>query len=397
MTAESATRRPPAPEVEPSIHHAGDARALARVADELSEAALIPIDTESNSLHAYKERVCFVQIQGPDQVHLVDTVAHPDLSVLANILGGGSATKILHGADYDVVCMKRDFGFGPRPLFDTMLAAQMLGQEALGYGALVERYCDVQLDKGFQKHDWGARPLDPVAEPYLVDDVRYLTTLHDALTEELGEADLTEEIAIEFRRVEGLEWTSRQQVDPDPWLRMKGAKDLDRKGLAILREVHQLREELAEAADRPPFKVMGNHQLLLIAERRPKTEAQLSRIAGFNKPHVMRRVGSRVLDCVSRGLERVDDLPRDLKPRRKVPREGRGPDQNIEEALRDWRRKATARSGLTSLALLPNHVMLEVARVRPRRASEVEELEGMRTRRRAALAREIFEVARAAQ
>lgn len=361
---------------------------LGQVAEAMEGAPRFAIDTESNSLHAYKERVCFLQVAVGFQVFLVDTLAVTDLRLLRPFLEDPGTPTILHGADYDVCCLQRDFGLRLSGLFDTMVAAQLLGYRGLGLAALVEEHCGEVLDKSHTRHDWGRRPLEERYVPYLVEDVIHLEALHDILREELRRADLLEEAEIEFTRVSRLTW-SRDPEDPEAWRRIKGAGRLDRKGLAVLRELHALREREAAARDRPAFKVMGNQHLLILARERPRTRKRLFDLQGFPNS-LARRKGDEILEAVKRGLRRVDELP----PR--TPRPPPPPKEQlaVAEGLKRWRRRTAEKRGVPNIVVLPNHAISVLADRRPRTLAELAALENLGTRRVERYGEEILAVIR---
>src|SRR5258707_4438061 len=147
--------------------------ALRVLVDELQKQSLIAVDTESNSLYAYQERVCLIQISTLDHDWLVDPLALDDLSPLAPLFASTAIEKVFHAAEYDLMCMKRDFGFTFNNLFDTMLAARIIGLKAFGLGALLEQYFGVQADKRFQRADWSQRPIPIEQVRYAQQDTHY--------------------------------------------------------------------------------------------------------------------------------------------------------------------------------------------------------------------------------
>ena len=352
-------------------------RDLDEVADALEGAERIAIDTESNSLHVYKEQVCFIQIAVDDRVFLLDTLALDGIDILREALEDDDAEKLLHGADYDVVCMKRDFDIGIEPIFDTMIAAQILGYAQLGLGALVERHCNVTLEKAHARHDWGKRPLDDRYIPYLVDDVLYLPELQDALEAELERTDRFEEAGIEFERVAAQTWSGRDTLDPEAFRRIKGARELDQTGLSILKELNAMRDEVARAANVPAFRILGNAQLLAVARERPHTQRELKDIRGFTD-RVLRRLGRQVLAATKRGEANRQNVPK------RPPRHGERPPEiqlMVEEGLRQWRRSVVQEDDLPPIVVLPNHALERIARERPESRTDLAKIQGLGKKR----------------
>jgi len=276
-----------------------DAPTLQALADALAREPVIALDTESNSFHVYRERVCLVQISTREADWVVDPFA-VDLRPLGPVLSGAPAL-VLHGADYDVRCLKREYGFVLPALFDTMAAARRLGRAGLGLSALVEEQFGVRLSKDFQRSDWGRRPLTVDQVSYAALDTHFLLPLHEALARELRARGLWDEAAQEFGRIAAVEPRPRV-FDPEAWRKMKGARDLDAAGRAVLRALWVAREERASALDRPPFKVMPEQSMLEVARRRPGSEQELLRVPGVTTV-VLRRMGEAVLAAIRDGLQ----------------------------------------------------------------------------------------------
>ena len=187
--------------------------ALARLLSDLRPATLLAVDTESNAFHAYFPRVCLVQIGDGSREWVVDVRALDDLAPLGALLNEPASTKILHAADGDILGLRRDFGFGIAPVFDTMLAARLCGHRRFGLSDLLTEYFGVSLDKRFQRHDWGERPIAAPALHYAAADVRYLPQLYEQLRERLVALGRLEEAEEEFRRVERV---TREERPFDP-------------------------------------------------------------------------------------------------------------------------------------------------------------------------------------
>jgi ribonuclease D len=271
-----------------------DEAALAELTARLRDEPVVAFDTESNSFHVYKERICLLQVSSRTQDWIVDPIAvHP--GPLGALLCDGRVT-VLHGADYDVRCLRREWGWRLPSLFDTMAAARRLGRTGLGLSALVEAQFGVRLAKSNQRADWGRRPLTAELLTYAALDTHYLLPIHDALAAELAAKGAAEEARKEFDRIAAAE--PREKVfDPEGWRRMKGARELDPPGRQVLRALWIAREERARADDRPPFKVLGEQAMLELARRRPGADA-ISAIPGVT-PSVLRRMGTAIQDAIS--------------------------------------------------------------------------------------------------
>jgi ribonuclease D len=287
------------PHLTPSL--VADPASLQALADALAAEPVVALDTESNSFHVYRERVCLIQVSTRDRDWVVDPLA-VDVQPLGPILTAAPAL-VLHGADYDVRCLKREFGFSLPGLFDTMAAARRLGRQGLGLSALVEQHFGFRLSKDFQRSDWGQRPLTAEQVSYAALDTHFLLPLHDLLRGELGQRGLLAEAGQEFARIAAVE--PRPKVfDPEGWRRMKAARELDQRGRAILRALWIAREARASALDRPPFKVMPEQAMLEVARRRPATAEAMQGIPGMT-PVVLRRMGDAVLEAVRAAADGV--------------------------------------------------------------------------------------------
>ena len=209
---------------------------------------------------------------------------------------------VLHGADYDVRCLRREWGWRLPRLFDTMAAARRLGRAALGLSALVEGQFGVKLSKAFQRADWGRRPLTQELLTYAALDTHYLLPIHDLLAAELVSRGAEDEARREFDRIAAAE--PREKVfDPEGWRRLKGARELDAPGRAVMRALWIAREERARSDDRPPFKVLAEQAMLEIARRRPAGGAALAAIPGVT-PSVLRRMGPAITSAIGAAAAR---------------------------------------------------------------------------------------------
>jgi ribonuclease D len=283
------------PRLEPVL--VAEPRALDELLGTLAGEPVVALDTESNSFHVYRERVCLIQLSTRRGDFVLDPFA-VDVRPLGPALASVEAL-VLHGADYDVRCLKREYGFRLPSLFDTMAAARRLGRAGLGLSALVEAQFGVKLSKDFQRSDWGRRPLAAEQVRYAALDTHFLLPLFDQLAGELRARGLWDAASEEFARIAAVEPRPRV-FDPEGWRRLKGARDLDAPGRAVLHALWILREERASALDRPPFKVMPEQAMLEVARRRPRAEAELLRIPGVTTV-VLRRMGLALLAAAAGG------------------------------------------------------------------------------------------------
>ena len=325
----------------------------------LASAPVLAVDTESNSLHAYRERVCLIQFSVPGADYIVDPVNLPDLSALASVFANPDQQKIFHAAENDVVCLNRGFGFAFANIFDTMSAARTLGWPQVGLAAILDTHFGVTLNKKFQRADWKRRPLSPEQLDYARLDTHYLAALRDKQLEALAVSGGLPEVHEEFERLARLR-ADPDSAGPDPakFWRVKGARDLSPAQAAVLQAVFAYREQQAEQIDRPPFMVMAEAALMDIARRAPRTVDDLLRVPGMT-PDQMRRHGPAVLQAVEKGL---------ATPGAYAPQVARESDevQDRYDRLHTWRKERARARGVESDVILPRSALWDLARRPPR-------------------------------
>jgi ribonuclease D len=334
----------------------------------------VALDTEGDSLHHYPERLALMQLATRDGVWLVDPLALPDLAPLAPLFSAASPVLVVHAGDNDLSHLKRRYGFAFRSIFDTSIAARFLGATALGLDTLLATWLGVTLPPSRQRDDWSVRPLSPAQIEYAAADVRYLFDLKERLTQELAGRQRLAWVAEECAAL-AAQVVPERVADPDAYLGVKGARELSSRGLAILRELWALRESLARAADRPPFKILSEEILLAIARAAPRDTATLATLPGVTS-RVLGRWGGALGAAVERALAVPEsELPQwPHRPRPRVP----GAVSRRIEALRKWRAEATARIGLEPGVLLPNRVIAHIAEAGPRTVEALAAVDGVR-------------------
>lgn len=270
----------------------------------------VAIDTEADSFHHYPEKVCLLQLTFDARDVVVDPLAGADLRRLARVLEDPAVRKLVHGGDYDVRILNRDFELRPRGLFDTMIAAKLCGETMLGLSALLGSALGVSLEKAHQRADWSRRPLPPEMLEYAAADTRHLADLAGVLSERLAALGRSAWAEEECSRLEAVRWRATDACDPDAFRKVKGAAGLDRRGLGVLREIWRWRDALARERDRPPFKILRDEALADLARRRPSTREELAGVETV--PEGLRRSSRApsLLEAVRRGVELPEgDLP----------------------------------------------------------------------------------------
>lgn len=315
------------------------------------------LDTESNSMHAYRERICLVQVSVPDLDVLIDPLA-VDLRPLGPVLADPSVEKVMHGADYDILCFKREYGFGFAGLYDTMLAARVLGWPGHGLGAILNERFGFVADKRMQRFDWGQRPLPEAALDYARHDTRFLLELQREQEAALEQTDRAEDLVHVCLR--------QTRVEPRPYRadvlgmwRIKGARGLAPVARSVLWALHELREAMAQELDRPVFRVMSDELLLALARNPPDDERALGGLRGVHPK--LRGAGGRgrLFEAIEAGLGAEPPRP---------PPVDRGPAREVVarfDALRAWRKAVAQERGLEPDIVLGKDALMAVAVAEP--------------------------------
>jgi ribonuclease D len=329
---------------------------------DLSSQSSVAVDTESNSLHAYHEQVCLIQFSTPKIDYLVDPLALDDISALGKIFASPQIEKIFHAAEYDLICLKRDFDFSVMDIFDTRWAVRVLGYSRDGLDGLLKEKFGVQVNKKFQKADWGYRPLSAEQINYARLDTHYLLPLKEMLAAELETRGLLQLAREDFERASDVEIPTAK---PMLWERMANNHNFTPRELTILKELYEARERIAAELQRPPFKVMGDKQLFEIARLTPQHLDELFGL-GLSNRQVM-RWGKAVLQAVEKGQ---------AAPLAKPQQHERPDDAFLSrlEALKTWRKDTARQMGVESDVVLPRQLMELVADRAPGSMTELSDL-----------------------
>lgn len=317
------------------------------LAGHMAGAKRLSVDLESDGFYVYYEKVCLLQVSSETEDFVIDPLAVKDLSPLSSLFRDPEVEKVFHAGEYDILCLKRDYGFRIRNVFDTMAASRILGAERLGLAALIEQRFGVHLSKKLQRANWGRRPLTPEQIEYARLDTHYLLRLRDMLHAELQERGLLAEAQDEFRRLENLQPAERT-FDPGAYWRLPGAKDLPAQKRTVLKALYLFREKKAAELDRAPFRVLPEDLLLRLAEAVPATREALRSVRGMT-PYLLRAFGPELLREILEGLQAP---PEESPPPRPPRRQWDGDTLRRYESLRQWRKEAAAKRGVNSVVIL---------------------------------------------
>jgi ribonuclease D len=262
----------------------------------LRQAKWVALDTEADSLHAYPEKLCLIQISIQDRDELIDPLARADLAPMLEALRHHEL--IMHGADYDLRLLRKSLNFVPAAIFDTMLASRLLGIREFGLNNLVAHFLNIKLEKGPQKANWARRPLTERMAEYARNDARHLKPLSDILRDQLMQKG-----RLEWHRqmCQALvtECAQIRTADPDVVWRVKGSHHLQPAALGVLREIWHWREHEAIKSNRPPFFILP-----------PDTMVQLANVAALSggieekifPRHLTPRRREGIIKAVAKGL-----------------------------------------------------------------------------------------------
>ncbi|HWV38433.1 MAG TPA: HRDC domain-containing protein [Vulgatibacter sp.] len=368
-------------------HEVADGAALGALTADLEAADAIAVDLETNSMHAYRGRLCFVQLATADDIWIVDTLAEGvDAAALAPAFLEASRRKVFHDAQGDLRVLA-GVGLRIRNLFDTQRAAMLLGLPRIGLGDLVESRFGVKLSKEHQTADFGRRPVPDELRSYVADDVRYLLPLAEQLEEEARELDILEEVQLEFDRI--AEECAEPEALPRPKI-PQAARDA--LGLAIADAADRLRNREAAARDQPVGRVLANAAVGEIALRRPATTKELARIPGV-KGSFTRAAGVELLAEIARLRARAErgELPAPPAPPRRDPLR-----RSREEKLKAWRAEAAKARGVVPSVVLPTAVSERLAAKPPEDLDELARVPWLGEKRVRLYGRAILDVLRAA-
>jgi len=340
--------------------------AVDRFIASIANTRAIALDTEGASFHRFIDRIYLLQLSTREASAILDplTIGSPD--GLGRLLESRDVEVVFHDADYDLRLLHQDYAWRVTNIFDTRVAAQLLGIRAFGLAALLERFFGVKLDKKHQRADWSMRPLTQGMLDYAAQDTEFLLDLRERLGNDLAKLGRAAWAAEEFARLEGTRWDD--DGDREAFLRVKGARDLTRRQLALLRELVTWRDDVARTLDRATFRVVSNDTLLDVARLAPTARTQLSSVKGMPRG-ILESRGTEIVGAVERGLSVAEnELPRFPRSQRWE----RDPDfDDVVAKLKAVRDAAATRLDLDPGVLCGRERLETIARRRPRTIEEL--------------------------
>lgn len=323
----------------------------------LQAAPRLAIDLEANSMHAYRERVCLMQVSTAVSDYIIDPLIDADWEPFGEIIADPNVEKVFHAAEYDLILLKREHDWQINNLFDTMWAARILGYERYGLANMIEQFYGVKLDKKYQRSNWCKRPLSPEQLAYAQNDTHYLFNMRDRLETELREANRWEEAQHIFAE-QTIVTLPDTDFDPNGFWSISGCSDLSNRQQAILKALYIFRDKQAQRRDQPVFKVFNDRTLLELADYNPRSEQEMRSIYGMSRGQI-RRYGSRLLAVINSA--RNDPPP----PRRKrKPRPSEAVSERYDR-LHTWRKETAQARGVESDVIISRDALWNIAKKNP--------------------------------
>lgn len=346
---------------------------LKKIIPELKGESAIGVDLEADSMFHYQEKVCLVQISTHRLNIVIDPLSVKDLSPLAPVFADPRIRKILHGSDYDIRSLYRDFGIEVHSLFDTQIAARFLGLRETGLASLLHERFHVSSDKKYQKKDWSQRPLPAPMLQYGVQDTFHLLPLAGILERELMEKGRLFCVEEECELLSRVRPNSSKKSPFFP--NFKGAAKLDPRSLAVLENVLVLRDQLAKRRDCPHFKVLGNKPIMEIVRIKPVTKTDLAGIKDLSLKQID-RMGRSLIEKVREGLNLPDEaLP--VYPK-KVWQRLRSKERARVKELKSWRDRLGGKWGVDPAVICTNAQIDAIAIANPGKPEDMEGIKGVR-------------------
>ncbi len=343
----------------PPFVYVSGPKAWRRCLDQIQREPRLAIDLESNSMYAYRESVCLIQISTPEQDFILDPTCDFDITPLGVLIADPHVEKIFHAAEYDLILVKRQYGWGLQNLFDTMWAARILGYKRFGLASLLHDIFQIKLNKKYQKSNWCKRPLAPEQLAYAQHDTHFLFRLRDHLNQELNKKGCLEEAVETFEQQTHVQ-LSDNGFDPDSFWSINGVRDLNKRQQAALKALNIFRDQEARRRDKPLFKIINDRTLVALAKKMPTDHRQLAGVHGMTNGQ-MKRFGRQILQVIK-------DAKHAPYPKYPYHIHQRPPEAVISryDALRQWRKQRARRRGVESDVIMSRNALWEIARDNPK-------------------------------
>lgn len=336
---------------------------LSEMITHLKTQSIIGVDTESDSLYVYYEKVCLIQFSSQDCDYLVDPLSVKDLLPLNEIFANHKIEKVFHAAEYDVMCLKRDFGYEFNNIFDSMIASRILSKKGFGLSNLLSDYFNLEINKKYQRANWGKRPLSAEMINYASEDSHYLIELRNLLYQELIAKNFLELAKEDFSRISNLESFQAHKLNDSCWKMVKG-NHITPQQMSVLMELCNFRENVAKNKNIPAFKILGSEILIEIAKFCPTSQNTLSAIHGIS-PKILNRYGDELINCVRIGLAK-EPIFREHKIK---PSDAY---LNRYEAIKLWRKNKANTMNVESDVILPKDVIDRIAQNNPKTSDDLQ-------------------------
>ncbi len=334
----------------------------------------LAVDIEADSLYHYFEKVCLIQISSDCHTYILDPLEIKQIGDLAPLMSNPLVEKVFHAASYDVFCLRRDYGFVFANIFDTHVAAQLLGYEFLGLGALMEKLLGVYHSKRRQRDDWSHRPLASEQLEYAAMDTHHLLRLRDALEAELRQKGRLSWAQEEFETAAATERPGKE-FDTEGFRRIKGNRDLPLPDQAVLRALYLFRDKAARKLDVPPFKVLNNSTLMDLVKRPPQSPQEMFRRPGISY-RVARKFSADILKTIA-GAKQQDPCVLEPPARNNWKPASRSVKLRLE-VLKHWRQEKARELGLHVGVVFPANLLENLAVAPPADVEALANLPGMR-------------------
>jgi len=346
---------------------------LDRLVSTIRDLDVLALDLEADSMYHFQDKVCLIQLATTRQIYIIDPIRLESIERLEPYFSDRHIRKVFHGADYDIRSLFRDFDIVIHNLFDTELACRFLGIQQSGLDAVIQSFFQVKLEKKYQKKDWSKRPLPQDMINYAAKDVQYLLQLSDLLIKKLTKKKRLSWVQEECQLLSKVRPNTAH--DAPLFLNFRGAGKLNSRELAILEEILVWRRGVARNKDRPLFKILGNHLILRLVHKKPRSNQELidSKTLSAKQCHMF---GQQLLQAIERGFDTPDNcLP--VYPRRRAPRISEAAARKVGR-LRNWK-EAKAKNLCIDPALVLNKTqIMEIVRKKPIDVQDLNNIDGLK-------------------